>query len=108
MVRADAEVEVVLERHADQVGHGVLGDFGELLLAEAALLLGVLGLPTAPAPGGLVGEREGQRAIEARLSLRAGGGYAQRAKEGGGEEYLSGGRFHGYGFVSAVLNVLRW
>ena len=58
VVGADAEVEVVLERHADQVGDRVLRVLGQRFLA-------FLGIAPAAAAGGLAGSRrQGERVVE--------------------------------------------
>jgi len=86
---AYAKIPIVLDGHADEGGDGVLeflGQFG---------LLVIRGSPRAAAAGGIsVIGREGERAIEAGLSLRGCGEGAQRADERGGDEGLFAYEFH--------------
>ena len=62
VVRTDAEIEVVLERHTDEFGQGVLRRFGQLQIAFVALL--------SPASRRLsLRRRQGERVAKTKLMV---------------------------------------
>jgi hypothetical protein len=88
-VAASSKVEVVLDRHADEVGDRVqkfLGELGLRVHGDAAFNNRRLGhASAAAATSRQIDGCERERTVEARIALRLGQGCGQRAHERDGE-----------------------